>query len=155
MPTINQLNSIDAPNSSDLLPVYSQNNGDARKLSMSNLLDWIEANLPFPVEFPQFNTQYATPSSNGFTVTVNNSSANAWLILSPTAGFSTGTIVLPSASVAIDKQEVLVNCTQAVTSLTINGNGAAAVTGEPIALSANDFFRLRYDQPTHSWYRVG
>ena len=39
--------------------------------------------------------------------------------------------------------------------LTINGNGATAVTGAPTALAANAFFRLRFDRATSSWYRVG
>ncbi|MNR16702.1 hypothetical protein D3C85_1333210 [compost metagenome] len=62
--------------------------------------------------------------------------------------------MLPAVANIIDKQEVLVNCTQAVTTLTINGNGAT-VTGAPTTLAANAFFRLKYDQPSTVWYRVG
>lgn len=159
MPTINQLNSVSTPSASDLLPLYSQSNGDARQLSLSNLLNWIEENIALPSTgvspFPQYTTQYAAPSANNFTVNVTNSNANIWLILTPTAGFASGTLVLPNVTSAIDKQEILVNCTQQIAALTINGNGATAVTGEPTSLGADDFFRLRYDLPTHSWYRVG
>jgi len=49
---------------------------------------------------------------------------------------------------------VLVNCTQAVTTLTINGNGAT-VTGAPTTLAANAFFRLRFEAVAGVWYRVG
>ena len=157
MPTINQLNSIDAPSGSDLLPLYSQSNGDARKLSLSNLQQWLIDNAPAASSSsqPQFITQYAAPSATGFTVQVLDGSDNVWLILTPTAGFAAGTIKLPYASKCVDKQEVLINCTQAVTALTINGNGATAVTGAPTALAANAFFRLRFDRATSSWYRVG
>ena len=156
MPTINQLNSIDTPSGSDLLPLYSQSNGDARKLSLSNLQQWLIDNAPAASSSqPQFITQYAAPSATGFTVQVLDGSDNAWLILTPTAGFAAGTIKMPDASKCVDKQEVLINCTQAVTTLTINGNGATAVTGAPTALAANAFFRLRFDSATSSWYRVG
>ena len=157
MPTINQLNSIDTPSGSDLLPLYSQSNGDARKLSLSNLLLWLTTNTPTATNNnqPQFTTQYAAPSATGFTVQVLDGSDNVWLILTPTAGFAAGTIKLPDVSKCVNKQEVLINCTQAVTTLTINGNGATAVTGAPTALAANTFFRLRFDSATSSWYRVG
>lgn len=157
MPTINQLNSIDTPSGSDLLPVYSQTNGDARKLSLSNLLLWLTTNTPTATNNnqPQFATQYAAPSATGFTVQILDGSDNVWLILTPTAGFAAGTIKLPDASKCVDKQEVLVNCTQQVTTLTVGGNGAMAVTGEPLSLGADDLFRLRFDRATSSWYRVG
>ena len=157
MSTINRLNSIYTPSGSDLLPVYSQTNGDARKLSLSNLQQWLIDNAPAASSGsqPQFITQYAAPSATGFTVQILDGSNNVWLILTPTAGFAAGTIKLPDASKCVDKQEVLINCTQAVTTLTINGNGATAVTGAPTALASNAFFRLRFDSATSSWYRVG
>lgn len=43
MPTINSLNAIDSPDGSDLLPIWSQQNGDARKISVNNLKDYILA----------------------------------------------------------------------------------------------------------------
>jgi hypothetical protein len=76
------------------------------------------------------------------------------LILLPTGAFAAGTLVLPLLANCVDKQEVLVNCTQAVSSLTINGNGAT-VTGAPTSLSTNGFFRLRFDGLAKVWYRVG
>jgi hypothetical protein len=62
--------------------------------------------------------------------------------------------VLPLLANCVDKQEILVNCTQAITTLTVNGNGAT-VTGAPTTLSANGFFRLRFDGLANVWYRVG
>lgn len=151
MPTINQLNAIDQPNSSDLIPVFSQQNGDSRKISFYNLEKWISAQSTNPGAMA---TQYAAPSATGFTVAIADNSSSAWLILTPTGGFADGTITLPSKFSAVDGQEVLVNCTQAVTTLTINGNGAT-VTGAPTTLAANAHFRLRFDAVTKTWYNVG
>lgn len=131
-------------------------NGQDYRLSINELLTFIQNGLtPPPFGQPEFVTQYAVPSSSGFTVTITQGDDNIHLILTPTTGFAAGTIVLPATPGAIDKQEVLVNCTQQVTALTINGNGAAGVTGEPTALGADDFFRLKYDLPTQTWYRIG
>jgi hypothetical protein len=37
----------------------------------------------------------------------------------------------------------------------VGANGAASVYGDPTTLGADDFFRLRFYQPTNSWYRIG
>lgn len=151
MASINQLNAVDTVSGSDLLALYSQSNGDARKLALSKLAAWMATQI---TSNDDKVTQYSAPSSSGFTAQVNDDSASIWLILIPSAGYAAGTIKLPSFGNAIDKQEVLVNCTQAVTALTVDGNGAT-VTGAPTTLAANDFFRLRFDGVTSAWYRVG
>jgi hypothetical protein len=153
MTTINQLTAVDSITAGDQFPVFSTNNGDARKAAASVLLAYIQENLEFPSA--TFTTQYAAPSATGFSVAITDGDDNIHLILTPSAGYAAGTITLPAASGAADGQEVLVNCTQSVATLTIAANGAIAVTGEPASLSANDFFRLKYDQPTQTWYRVG
>jgi hypothetical protein len=76
------------------------------------------------------------------------------LILTPVAGYADGEIVLPAVGNARDKQLVIVNCTQAVAALVVDGNGALAVTGAPTALLANEFFTMCYDLPTQTWYRI-
>ena len=153
MPTINQLNAIDSNDASgsDLLPVYSQSNGDARKLSLTNLSKWLAKSFAAP----EFQTQWSTPQATGFSIQVADNGNNTWLIINPAAGYATGAITLPSALNAVDGQEVLVNCTQAVTTFTVNGNGAIDVLGEPATLAANGFFRLRFQAQTQIWYRVG
>lgn len=132
-------------------------NGQDYRVKESVVQTFLQANLTFPTftGFVNFATQYAAPSSSGFSVQITDTSANTHLILTPTTGFAAGTIVLPNVTSAIDKQEVLVNCTQQVTTLTVNGNGAVAVTGEPTSLGADDFFRLKYDLLTQTWFRVG
>jgi hypothetical protein len=146
MTNINQLSSLDTIQLGDLLAVWSTNNGDTRKASMSLLLSFMQANLALPGTLA---TQYAAPSATGFSVTV--SAANTWLLLTPTGAFAAGTIVLPTS--ATDKSEVSVNCTQTVSALTVSAGGTT-VTGAPTALTANGFFTMRYDAATSAWYRV-
>lgn len=147
--TINQLSAADAVQTSDQIPVYSSENGDARKASLSLLRTFFQTGA---VSTDDLVTQYAAPSATGFSVSI--ASQSTWLVLTPTAGFAAGTIVLPAQASVVDKQELLVNCTQAVTTLAINGNGAT-VTGAPTTLAANAFFRLRYEAVSGVWYRVG
>jgi hypothetical protein len=99
-------------------------------------------------------TQYAAPSATGFSVAITDSSASIWLVLTPTAGFAAGTLVLPAVAKCIDKQEILVNSTQSITTLTITANGST-VTGAPATMAANAFFTLRFEAVTDTWYRVG
>jgi hypothetical protein len=48
MATINQLSSVDNLQGGDQVPVYDQSNGDARKASMTAVLDYISANINLP-----------------------------------------------------------------------------------------------------------
>lgn len=152
MPRFNQLTRTDTVSAGDILAVFVQNDGDPRGAAISVLQEYLQENLNFQTE--EFTTQYASPSSTGFSVSILDSSANVHLILTPTAGFADGTIVLPLRTNLVDKQEFLLNCTQAVTTLTINGNGAT-VTGAPTTLAADAFFRLKYDLNSNVWFRVG
>jgi hypothetical protein len=140
--------------SSDLLKIFNTANGVDRKVSVNTLLTYLQTALSFGNFVPQFTTQYSAPSATGFTTTITNSSASIRLILTPLAGYATGTLTLPINTIAIDKQVILVNCTQAVTTLTINGNGAT-VTGTPTTLTANAFFQIMYDKLLNTWYRIG
>lgn len=131
----------------DIFAIFEDSAGATRSVTAQMIADYIQKQY--------FDMQYASPSATGFSVAITNSSANTHLILTPTAGFATGTIVLPAIANVVDKQEILVNCTQQVVTLTVDGNGAGAVTGEPSSLGADDFFRLKYDATTDAWYRVG
>lgn len=152
---INLLTSV-TPVAGQSVPVYDPANGDARRWSLTALLAWIQANLVFPsAGRPEPNTQYAAPAATGFSVSITDSDEDTHLILTPMAGYAAGTIVLPPVASVRDKQLVIVNCTQAVAALTVDGSGAVAVVGAPIALLANDFFTLKYDATVSSWYRIG
>lgn len=150
MPQINQLNTLDTPNDSDLLPIYSQQNGDARKVSVGNLRKAIESGN---AQTEGFLTQYSFPAGSGFTTLVVSSKENIWLILRPTAPFNVGTIKLPPQSDLFDGQRVIVNTTEAIFNLTIDGNGAN-LSGQPVTVAKDGSFELRYDAGSNIWYRV-
>lgn len=151
MATINKLSAADSLEAGDQVVVYDSSNGDARKASLSLLKSWMEENLT-KVEV---ETQRSAPSSTGFSISVTDNDANTHLILTPLDNYAAGTIVLPSSTNAVDKQEVLVTCTKAVTTLTVNANGASSIYGAPSSLSAHSFFKLKYDLGTQTWIRVG
>jgi hypothetical protein len=151
MPTINQLTAVDQVVSSDQVPIYSSENGDARKASMATLLAFFSGQI---TANDDKITQYAAPSATAFNVQLNNDVNSIWLVLTPTGTLAAGTLTLPAVANCVDRQEILVNSTQTVTALTIAGNGAT-VTGAPTTIAANGFFRLRFDDVTNTWYRVG
>lgn len=121
------------------------------RVSMTDLMAYIQANISAG---DNKVTQYAAPSASGFSVSITDGGDSIWLVLTPVAGYAAGTIVLPAVANCVDKQEILVNCTQSVTTLTITGNGST-VTGAPTTLAANAFFTLRFEDVTNTWYRVG
>ena len=151
MTTINQLSAVDSVAASDQVPIYSQANGDARRASLTLLGAYIQTLI---TSTDNKQTQYSAPSSSGFNVAITGTGLSAWLILTPVAGYAAGTITLPPVAGVLDKQELLVNTTQAVTTLTVAGNGAT-VTGAPTTLAQNASFLLRFDGVMKTWYRVG
>jgi hypothetical protein len=150
VPNINQLNSVDTPSGSDLLPLFSQQNGDARQLSLNNFVRWLQNQLTVADDKV---TQYSAPTT-GSTLLVEDDQNSIWLVLTPAGTLSALTIKLPLQANCVDKQEILVNSTQAVTTLSFDANGSSVV-GLPSTLAANGFFRLRYDAVMKTWYRVG
>ena len=151
MSTINQLSGLSQLSSGDLLPVYSQNNGDARKVAVSQLLTYFQASFASPT----VATNLYVPTT-GFNVTVPTPvSTQQWMILQPAATLAAGTITLPLNTGTPNGTEVLVTSTQIITSFTLALNGATAAFGAPTTLAANAFFRMRFYQSTNSWYRIG
>jgi len=148
MAAIDRLNQSDI-GTADSLPFYSATAGADRRTSVSQLAEVLQSEMAVngPVQ------QFAAPSATGFSVTIAppTTGASVWLILTPVADYAAGTIVLPSGPV--DGQEVLVNSTQSVTTLTVSGNGST-VTGAPTTLAANAFFRLKYCAVLSTFYRV-
>jgi len=146
--TINKTTQV-TPTLSDLMAVWDSVNSTTRNTSLSSLLTLIQANLTSS----KAAVQYEAPNATGFSLIVNSTDGtDRHLLIVPAAGYDAGTIVLPSTGL-VDKQTVLVTCTQAVTTLTITS--AKTLYGEPAALSADDFFTLKYDITFDSWYRVG
>lgn len=149
---ISQLSALDTLVSGDNIAVGSTSYGDDRRAALTTLLAYMQSNLTFTSI--EYDTQYAAPSATGQNIQVTDDNSNTHLIITPLAGYAAMTITLPTSTNAADKQDILINCTQNVTTLTIDGNGASVV-GEPASITANDFFRLKYDLPGTTWYRVG
>jgi len=148
--TINQLSTDTAPSLSDLLAIWSTANGDSRKISLTSLKALL---IPATTSSEKI-TQYSSPVATGFSLPVLNISSSVWLILSPTGVFAAGTLVLPALANLVDKQEITVFTTQAVTALTVNNNGATSL-GIPTSLSQNGYFTIKYDAVMTTWYRIG
>ncbi len=150
----NRVTSTSQLNGSDLLAIFLQQNGGDSALSLTLFAEWLSENIT--VEGDGKVTYYSAPSATGFTATIPSTSSSYWLILTPVAGYAAGTIKLPLVANAVDKQEILCNCTQAVTTLTIDADSAngGTATGAPTTLAANAFFTLRYNAQNYTWYRV-
>ena len=151
MPTINQLAGLSQVSGGDLLPIYVPNNGDARKVSVTQLLTYFQTVFAAPT----VSTNLYTPGA-GFNVTVPTPvSEQQWMLLQPAGTLATGTITLPLNTGTPDGTQLLVTTTQIITAFTLALNGAAAAFGAPTTLAANAFFSMRFYQATNSWYRIG
>jgi hypothetical protein len=151
---INQLSTSDTLTAGDLLPIWRANNSDTRKTSLTTLTAYLQNALSFPtVGQAQFVVQYAAPVATGFTVALPSNSNNQWLILTPLAGYAAGTITFPLLANLADNQEILIVSTQAVTTLTISGNGAT-VSGAPTGISQGAAVRYKYNALSTTWYRL-
>lgn len=150
MPTINQLPLLCPISSGDQLPVYSPNNGDARRTSIGSLLTFFQQSFASPT----MAVNLFVPGS-GFNLTVPTPVAQQqWMLLQPASTLATGTITLPLNTGVPDGTELLISSTQIITALTIALNGATAVFGAVTTLAAGAFARYRFYQPTNSWYRI-
>ena len=150
MPLIYQLPLVSQVSAGDQLPVYTPNNGDARRLPISELLRYFQQTFAAPT----MATNVYVPST-GFSIAVPTPvSQQQWLILQPLGTLATGTITLPLNTTTPDGTEVLLSTTQQITAFTLSLNGAAAAYGDPTTLAADDFFRMRFVQATNSWYRI-
>jgi hypothetical protein len=150
MPTINQLPVLSPISSGDQLPVYSPNNGDARRTSIGSLLTFFQQSFASPT----LSVNLYVPGS-GFNITVPTPVSNdQWMLLQPASTLATGTITLPLNTGVPDGTTVLITTTQEITSLTIALNGASAIYGGVSFLGAGSATAIRFYQPTNSWYQI-
>jgi hypothetical protein len=150
MPQINQLPVLSTISSGDQLPVYSPNNGDARRTSIGSLLTFFQQSFASPT----LSVNLYVPGS-GFNITVPTPVSNdQWMLLQPAGTLATGTITLPLNTGVPDGTTVLITTTQEITSLTIALNGATALYGGVTTLSAGTATAIRFYQPTNSWYQI-
>lgn len=152
---IQNLSRVTTLAASDLVALFSGSLGNDAAVTLATLTQYLQQQMTIGGSMV---TQYSAPNATGFSVSIlaagDGLGQNVWLLLTPVAGYAAGTIVLPSSTISQDQQELLVSTTQAITTLTINGNGAS-VNGAPTTLAANGFFRLRFDGVFKAWYRVG
>ena len=150
MPQINQLPVLSTVSSGDQLPVYSPNNGDARRTSIGALLTFFQQSFASPT----LSVNLYVPGS-GFNITVPTPVSNdQWMLLQPAGTLATGTITLPLNTGVPDGTTVLITTTQEITSLTIALNGATAIYGAVTFLGAGAATAIRFYQPTNSWYQI-
>jgi hypothetical protein len=150
MPTINQLPVLNTISSGDQLPVYSPNNGDARRTSIGSLLTFFQQSFASPT----LSVNLYVPG-NGFNITVPTPVSNdQWMLLQPAGALASGTITLPLNTGVPDGTTVLITTTQEITSLTIALNGASAIYGAVTSLAAGAATAIRFYQPTNSWYQI-
>lgn len=152
MPTIDKLTRTDSVSAGDVLPVYVQNQGDARGAAMSVIAAFVLSTIE--ISGTDFVTQYALPASSGFSIQVNDTSENTHLIISPTGSFAAGTIVLPAFANLIEGQQVMVTITQPLSALTITPSGSSVI-GAPSGLATNQTFVIKYDSASTTWYMIG
>jgi len=150
MPQINQLPFLNTISTGDQLPVYSPNNGDARRISIGNLLTFFQQTFASPT----VAVNLYVPGS-GFNITVPTPvSQDQWMLLQPAGTLATGTITLPLNTGVPDGTTLLITTTQEITSLTIALNGATALYGGVTFLGAGTATAIRFYQPTNSWYQI-
>ncbi|MEQ1105227.1 transcriptional regulator [Acinetobacter ursingii] len=145
-------NQADSLIEGDQFVMFRGNCTDYRVLPIDQLLEWVLAKIPTP-EYKQPTIQRFNPNGN-FTIEIDNNDAGTYLVMNPSIEIQNGTIKLPSIFNVKDGQEILVTSSQQITNLSFDGNGATLV-GEPNAMGATAFFKLKYDVLSHTWYRVG
>jgi hypothetical protein len=150
MPTINQLAGISQVSGGDQLPIYVPNNGDARKVSVTQLLQYFQTVFAAPT----VSTNVYVPG-NGFNITVPTPvSEQQWMLIQPASTLATGTVTLPLNTGVPDGTQVLITTTQEITAFTLALNGAAAGFAFPPSLAPGAGFTVRYYQTTNSWYNI-
>lgn len=150
MPYINQLPLLNQVSSGDQLPVYTPNNGDARRLPISALLQYFQQTFASPT----VATTFITPGT-GFNYAIPAPvSQNQWILIQPAGALATGTVTLPLNTATPDGTEVTISTTQDIAAMTIAINGAAQIYGTVTTLAAGAAVTFRYYQASNSWYNL-
>lgn len=150
MPQIYQLPLLNQVSSGDQLPIYTPNNGDARRLPISALLQYFQQTFASPT----VATTFITPAT-GFNYAIPAPvSQNQWILIQPAGALATGTVTLPLNTATPDGTEVTISTTQDITALTIAINGAAQIYGTITTLEAGAAVTFRYYQASNSWYNL-
>lgn len=151
MSAIDKLNE-GTPTGASLIPFFDGTNSADRRASLNTVAGVVQELLG-GVE--DYISSYATPVT-GDTVSIVpfTAGASCFLLLTPTTTLSTLTLLFPLTDQCQHGQEIIVHTVQAITTLTVNGNGSGK-SGAPTTLAAGSFFRMRFDQVNEAWYRIG
>lgn len=147
-----RLNTTDTLEAGDQVVLFRTKNGDYRAIPFDTLVQLILEQVPTPV-YQAATIQLFNPNAN-FTKEIDNNAAGTYLVMNPSTVIAAGTLVLPSINSIVDGQEVLVTSSEQITNLTIDANGATVI-GAPDAMGATAFFKLKYEELSQTWYRVG
>jgi len=133
----------------ELVPMYLQANGFAEYGLLDSLVEYVKQTITAPT----FDTTINVPV-NGFDLTMTADSNNQWLCLRPAGTLATGTVRVPAKGTAGDGQEIIISSTETITSLTVDDNGATAISGTITTIDADSPIRLKYNTNTDTWYKV-
>ncbi|WP_347016437.1 transcriptional regulator [Acinetobacter seifertii] len=147
-----RLNETDALGVGDQFVLYKGNCTDFRSVPQDVVLEWILSNIPV-IKPVSAIIQPFNPNAD-FTVAIENNAVGTYLVMNPSVSITNGTITLPPMAELTDGQELLVTSSQQIENLTISGNGAALI-GNPNAIAATGFFKLKFYLLSQTWSRVG
>lgn len=149
MPTINQLPTVTQVSGGDQLPLYVTNQGDARRCSVTTLLEYFSQNFASP----DYETIINAPTNSGFNVDLGQQSNNVFLILNPTGTFAAGSVTLPPVASCFDGQQIVLASSAAIGAFSINANGATVI-GAPTGLNVGGGWTLRFSAIQDTWYCI-
>jgi hypothetical protein len=150
MPQINQLPLLNNVSGGDQLPVYSPNNGDARRTSINSLLQYFQQSFASPTTA----VNLYVPGSGANISVPTPVSEQQWILLQPAGPLAALTITLPLNTGVPDGTEVLITTTQTIAVLTVDINGASNIYGAAVTLAGGAAIRYRFYQSTNSWYAI-
>lgn len=149
MTVFNQMPAITSLSAGDQLPLYSADNGDVRRLSLSSLLTYFASTFTAP----NFTTLVSAPVTGFNNLLSTPTTQTVWVLMQPAGTLATGTITFPLNTTVTDGTEILLTSTQTITALTLAGNGAT-IQGAATTISATAPSKYRYFRTTNIWYRV-
>ena len=150
MTKINELASATVLAAGDTLPIWDQDGGDAKQVSLSLLATYLNTALANLNE-----TLYTNAPTTGQTVTVAlpSNGNDVWQSLIPAGTLAALTVTLSGTPVNL--QEFTLTSTQTVTALTMNAPAGQTIAGGLTTIAANGFGHWKYDATTTTWRRVG
>lgn len=149
MTRINELTRATELASGDVLPIWSQNDGESRASSVALLTAYLQDNLDFAGGV--MSLRNFTPASGDNCAISTATQQDIWVALSPAGTLATLTIEFTGTPQNL--QEIMVSTSAAITALTFTT--PQAQQGTPGAMGANGFFKMKYDGVNSIWRRVG